>query len=366
MLWRNYGPVECADAELVNWWERHKIYLVIAWVCGAEISISAPKVRDAEHPKVAVVKAMQPAAMSLSVPDDPVLREEYKVDDPGRVGVASRELAAESERPSLAALLAAAEKAAEARRAATRERQRASRRRLAEKQLEAIRAYDRERKRAQREALTPEQLDAQRTRERERRQGLTDEEFEAIRVARRERERRRLERDKAKVQKTENRSKGTEKRSSQTSKIDEIGDDCDARRQVRRNARNGSRETEERRPPRRSGASSPTPTNDEIDDEWNASRHMRRTVAYVCVNDVRESEDIGAAPNAQPTCINCMLRDGTLRKRSRRCYSKCIGKDDILPEHAHQSSQTEHHITLVWCPRPNISTCSAEVQVDLL
>ncbi|XP_037523064.1 uncharacterized protein LOC119400152 isoform X2 [Rhipicephalus sanguineus] len=82
--------------------------------------------------------------------------------------------------------------------------------------------------------------------------------------------------------------------------------------------------------------------------------------------DSAKLADIGAAPNAQPTCINCMLRDGTLRKRSRRCYSKCIGKDDILPEHAHQSSQTEHHITLVWCPRPNISTCSAEVQVDLL
>ncbi|XP_037523067.1 uncharacterized protein LOC119400153 isoform X2 [Rhipicephalus sanguineus] len=77
-------------------------------------------------------------------------------------------------------------------------------------------------------------------------------------------------------------------------------------------------------------------------------------------------KDIGATHNVQLTCINCMLREGTLRRRPRRYYSKCIGKDDILPEHAHQSSQTEHHITLVWCPRPNILTCSTEVQVDLL
>ncbi|KAL1487189.1 hypothetical protein MTO96_031071 [Rhipicephalus appendiculatus] len=287
--------------------------------------------------------------MSLSAPDDPLLREEYEVDDPGLA------------RPSLEALLAAAKKADEARRAATRERQRASRQRMAEKQLAAVRAYDRERKRALREALTPEQLEAHRTRERERRQGLTDEEFEAIRAARRERERRRQEahtREIAKVQKARDRSAGAEKRSSRPSKKDEIGDDCDARRPIRPNARDGSRGTGKRRTPRRARTDDEA---DEPDDECDARRHNRRTVAYVCVND-----DIGATQNAQPTCINCMLRDGTLRRRSRRCYDKCIGKDDVLPEHAHQSSQTEHRITQVWWPRPNVLTCSVEVQVDLL
>ncbi|XP_075724828.1 uncharacterized protein LOC119180035 isoform X2 [Rhipicephalus microplus] len=40
--------------------------------------------------------------------------------------------------------------------------------------------------------------------------------------------------------------------------------------------------------------------------------------------------------------------------------------DEILPEHANHSSQTEQHITLVWCPRPNVSTRNAEVQMDLV
>ncbi|XP_075724826.1 uncharacterized protein LOC119180035 isoform X1 [Rhipicephalus microplus] len=75
---------------------------------------------------------------------------------------------------------------------------------------------------------------------------------------------------------------------------------------------------------------------------------------------------IGATRNSQHTCINCLLSDGTLRRRPRRCYGKCIGKDEILPEHANHSSQTEQHITLVWCPRPNVSTRNAEVQMDLV
>ncbi|KAL3216016.1 hypothetical protein MRX96_033201 [Rhipicephalus microplus] len=160
----------------------------------------------------------------MSVADDillrRVLREEYEVDDPG------------PKRPSLEALLAAAEKAAEARRAASRERQRASRQRMAQRQLDAVRAYDRERKRARREALTPEQLMALRTRVIQP-QGLTDEEFEAMRAARRERERRRQEahmmREMAKVQEARN--------------------DCEARRQITPNARGRPRGTEKRRPP---------------------------------------------------------------------------------------------------------------------
>ncbi|XP_037523068.1 uncharacterized protein LOC119400155 [Rhipicephalus sanguineus] len=75
---------------------------------------------------------------------------------------------------------------------------------------------------------------------------------------------------------------------------------------------------------------------------------------------------VDAAHNAPHTCTKCRSRDTTLRTTPRRRYSKCIGKDDILPQHAHQSSQTEHHITLAWCPRPNVSACCAEVQVDLL
>ncbi|XP_075724825.1 uncharacterized protein LOC119179990 isoform X2 [Rhipicephalus microplus] len=80
----------------------------------------------------------------------------------------------------------------------------------------------------------------------------------------------------------------------------------------------------------------------------------------------RSCDVIGAARNTQPTCVNCMLRDGTLRRRPRRCYDKCMGKDDMLPEHANHSSQTEQHITLVWCPRQDTSTRNVEVQVDLL
>ncbi|XP_075724823.1 uncharacterized protein LOC119179990 isoform X1 [Rhipicephalus microplus] len=288
----------------------------------------------------------------MSVADDillrRVLREEYEVDDPG------------PKRPSLEALLAAAEKAAEARRAASRERQRASRQRMAQRQLDAVRAYDRERKRARREALTPEQLMALRTREIQP-QGLTDEEFEAMRAARRERERRRQEarmREMAKLQEARNESTGTNKRSSITSVSGEIGDDCEARRQITTNARGRPRGTEKRRPPRRA------PTNDESDDEYSERRRIRRSVA--CVNDVAKKEVIGAARNTQPTCVNCMLRDGTLRRRPRRCYDKCMGKDDMLPEHANHSSQTEQHITLVWCPRQDTSTRNVEVQVDLL
>lgn len=241
---------------------------------------------------------------------------------------------APEERPSLATLLAEAEKAAEARRAAARERTRAFRERRSDPELVAQRARDRERKRLLRESLTPEQLEAWRKRERERRRAITDEELEESRAARCEWERRRHEarmRELERYEKAIKRSRAKEKAPSDSSADDEeAGEVCVACRQ-------------------------------------SAERNSVRTVSYyVCLeNDIREPEDVGGTDNAQHTCIKGRLRKTTLR-RSRRHYSICVGEDDPLPEHADQSSQTEHHLTLVWCPRPKIEMCSTEVQVDLL
>ncbi|XP_072146080.1 uncharacterized protein [Dermacentor andersoni] len=47
------------------------------------------------------------------------------------------------------------------------------------------------------------------------------------------------------------------------------------------------------------------------------------------------------------------------------CNDKHVGEDNALPQHADQSCQTEHHITLVQCARLHVSTCCIGVQVDV-
>lgn len=166
---------------------------------------------------------------------------------------------APEERPSLATLLAEAEKAAEARRAAARERTRAFRERRSDPELVAQRARDRERKRLLRESLTPEQLEACRKRERERRRAITDEELEESRAARCEWERRRHEarmRELERYEKAIKRSRAKEKAPPSDSSADdeEAGEVCVACRQT-------------------------------------AERNSVRTVSYVCLeSDVREPE----------------------------------------------------------------------------
>nr|XP_050032532.1 uncharacterized protein LOC126528975 isoform X4 [Dermacentor andersoni] len=48
----------------------------------------------------------------------------------------------------------------------------------------------------------------------------------------------------------------------------------------------------------------------------------------------------------------------------RGLQDKCVGECEALLQHAEQSCQTEHHITLVRCTKPQVSTCSVEVQAD--
>ncbi|XP_049523723.1 octapeptide-repeat protein T2-like isoform X1 [Dermacentor silvarum] len=70
------------------------------------------------------------------------------------------------------------------------------------------------------------------------------------------------------------------------------------------------------------------------------------------------------ARNTQRTYMKTKMTS-TIRERNPRpgCHSKYVGEGEPLPQQAHRSCQTEHHITLVWCARPNVSTCSAGVQV---
>ncbi|XP_049523486.1 egg-laying defective protein 27-like [Dermacentor silvarum] len=48
----------------------------------------------------------------------------------------------------------------------------------------------------------------------------------------------------------------------------------------------------------------------------------------------------------------------------RGLQDKCVGEYEAVLQHAEQSCQTEHHITLVQCAKPQVSSCSVEVQAD--
>ncbi|XP_049523467.1 uncharacterized protein LOC119453068 isoform X4 [Dermacentor silvarum] len=48
----------------------------------------------------------------------------------------------------------------------------------------------------------------------------------------------------------------------------------------------------------------------------------------------------------------------------RGLQDKCVGEYEAVLQHAERFCQTEHHITLVQCRKPQVSTCSVEVQAD--
>ncbi|XP_049523721.1 uncharacterized protein LOC119453322 isoform X2 [Dermacentor silvarum] len=91
------------------------------------------------------------------------------------------------------------------------------------------------------------------------------------------------------------------------------------------------------------------------------ARELESTMDHI--HDVNQAVD--DAHSTQHTCTRTKLTSAIRQRKPRRdCHNKYVGEDDPLPREAHQSCQTEHHITLVWCARPNVSTCSTGVQVE--
>ncbi|KAL1487188.1 hypothetical protein MTO96_031070 [Rhipicephalus appendiculatus] len=83
-----------------------------------------------------------------------------------------------------------------------------------------------------------------------------------------------------------------------------------------------------------------------------------------CAGSLRQIKTVNAAHDTQHTCTKARPKTTTSQRRQRRRSNKCVGEAETLPQHANQSCQTEHHITLLQYARPNVSTRSAEVQVN--
>ncbi|XP_037570992.2 uncharacterized protein LOC119453069 isoform X1 [Dermacentor silvarum] len=67
----------------------------------------------------------------------------------------------------------------------------------------------------------------------------------------------------------------------------------------------------------------------------------------------------------KPPFIEASLVSTTCRVEPwRGLQDKCVGEYEAVVQHAERSCQTEHHITLVQCRKPQVSTCSVEVQAD--
>ncbi|XP_050032531.2 uncharacterized protein [Dermacentor andersoni] len=80
--------------------------------------------------------------------------------------------------------------------------------------------------------------------------------------------------------------------------------------------------------------------------------------------DIDFKQAVEAACDKAPF-IEASLASTTCRVEPwRGLQDKCVGECEALLQHAEQSCQTEHHITLVRCTKPQVSTCSVEVQAD--
>ncbi|XP_075557848.1 uncharacterized protein LOC142589973 isoform X5 [Dermacentor variabilis] len=80
--------------------------------------------------------------------------------------------------------------------------------------------------------------------------------------------------------------------------------------------------------------------------------------------DIDFKQAVEAACDKAPF-IEASLASSTCRVEPwRGLQDKCVGEHEALLQHAEQSCQTEHHITLVRCTKPQVSTCSVEVQAD--